>query len=65
MFLQHFTLHHTTLLPYTLCMDMHGFTLVYIYIYIYIHILEFDLSLFRDRVCLTMQGEWRGSTVEA
>ena len=35
MCLQHFTLHHTTLLPYTLCMDMHGFTLVYMYIYIY------------------------------
>ena len=32
--LQHFTLHHITLLPYTLCMDMHRFTLVYIYIYI-------------------------------
>ena len=28
-------LHHLTLLPFTPCMYMHGFTLVYIYIYIY------------------------------
>ena len=39
-FLQHFTLHHTTLLPDTLCMDMLGSTLMYIYIcniYVYIY----------------------------
>ena len=38
---------------------------VYIYIYIYIYILEIDLSLYRDRVWLTMEVEWQGSTVEA
>ena len=29
---------HFTLLHFAPCMDMHGFTLVYIYIYIYIYI---------------------------
>ena len=34
--LWHFTLLHIALLCLAPCMDMHGFTLVYIYIYIYI-----------------------------
>ena len=33
--LQHCTLRHTALLPYTPCMDMHGFNLVCVYIYIH------------------------------
>ena len=33
--LQRCTLCHLTLLHFSSCMDMHGFTLVYIYIYIY------------------------------
>ena len=41
--LKHSTLPHTTLLPYTPCMDMHGFTLVYTYTYIYIYIYTYRL----------------------
>ena len=37
MCLQHFTLHYTSLLPYTPCMDMHEFSLVYMYIYTYVY----------------------------
>ena len=40
----HYNLHHTSLLPRTPCVDMHGFTLVYMYIYRNIYILAACVS---------------------
>ena len=43
------TLFHWTLLHFAPCMDMHGFTLVYIYIYIYIYIFFFQT---KNKTCM-------------